>query len=80
MGFTRRLAAMKHVILVLILLFCGVCTASAQQWMVVKDKAGKCEIMRTRPEVMILAGPFMSKVEAEKALKESCPHSKPEQK
>ncbi len=65
---------------ILILVFGFVGVASAQQWLVVRDKTGKCEIMKTKPESIILAGPFSSKGEAEKALKESCPHSKPEQK
>ncbi len=64
----------------LILVFAFVGVASAQQWLVVRDKVGKCEIMKTKPETLILAGPFSSKGEAEKALKESCPHSKPEQR
>ncbi len=66
--------------LIMILVFAFVGTASAQQWLVVRDKAGKCEIMKTKPDTMILAGPFMSKAQAEKALKEECPHSKPESK
>ncbi len=70
----------KIFISILMLVFGFVGSASAQQWLVLRDKAGKCEIMKTKPETLILAGPFSSKGEAEKALKESCPHSKPEQK
>jgi hypothetical protein len=70
----------KIFVSVMLLIFGFTGTAFAQQWLVVRDKAGKCEIMKTKPDSLILAGPFNSKVEAEKALKESCPHSKPEQK
>jgi hypothetical protein len=71
---------MRLLAVIIVLVFGFVGTASAQQWLVVRDKAGKCEIMKTKPDTMILAGPFMSKAQAEKALKEECPHSKPGQK
>jgi hypothetical protein len=65
--------AVMRIILSIIIAGCFVSTpAFAQQWLLVKDKSGKCEIMRTKPEITIIEGPFRSKAEAEKALKEVC--------
>jgi hypothetical protein len=44
--------------------------AHAEQWLIVKDKAGKCTIMKTKPGTpTIVSGPYASKDEARKAIK-----------
>jgi|GEM_PF-5052891 len=44
--------------------------AHAEQWLVVKDKDGKCSVMKTKPGApTIVSGPYSSKDEARKAIK-----------
>ncbi len=48
----------------------------ADQYLVVKDKSGKCKVEVFKAEKgQILAGPFDSKEEGAKALQEKCPEA-----
>jgi hypothetical protein len=48
----------------------------ADQYLVVKDKSGKCKLEVFKAEKgQILAGPFASKEEGAKALREKCPEA-----
>jgi len=50
--------------------------AFADQYLVVKDKSGKCKLEVFKADKgQILAGPFESKDEGVKALHEKCPES-----
>lgn len=44
--------------------------AHAEQWLIVKDKDGKCAVMKTKPGTpVIVSGPYATKDEARKAVK-----------
>jgi hypothetical protein len=67
----------KIIVLGVVMCFC-LCSglASADQYLVVKDKSGKCKVEVFRSDKgMILAGPFDSKDQGMKALQEKCPES-----
>ena len=52
----------------------GTSLVPADQYLVVKDKSGKCKLEVFKAEKgQILAGPFDSKEEGSKALHEKCP-------
>jgi hypothetical protein len=47
---------------------------AADQWVVIKDSAGKCSVRQTKGKTpKTIAGPFATKAEAEKAKGEKCP-------
>jgi hypothetical protein len=57
-------------------LFLSTSLVFADQYLVVKDKAGKCKLEVFKAEKgQILAGPFDSKEEGTKALQEKCPEA-----
>lgn len=67
---------MKRIIVALVTA-CMCLTATlvcADQYLVVKDKSGKCKVEVFRAEKgSIIAGPFASREEGMKALQEKCP-------
>jgi hypothetical protein len=67
----------KVVVLALVACFCLATTlAFADQYLVVKDKSGKCKLEVFKAEKgKILAGPFDSKEDGAKALLEKCPEA-----
>ena len=59
------------VLTICLILWPGSGLVLAEQWLVVKDKAGVCKIMKTKPGTpTIVSGPYASKEEARKALKD----------
>ena len=67
----------KVVVLALAVCFClTTAVVFADQHLVVKDKSGKCKLLVFKAEKgTIIAGPFNSKGEAAKALREKCPEA-----
>jgi hypothetical protein len=67
----------KLVVLVMAVCFClSTSLVIADQYLVVKDKSGKCKIEVFKADKgQIIAGPFDSKVEGTKALHEKCPEA-----
>jgi hypothetical protein len=67
----------KAVALALAVCFCLTTTlVFADQYLVVKDKSGKCKLEVFRADKgTILAGPFDSKEEGAKALHDKCPEA-----
>lgn len=65
----------KVIVLVVAVCFClSTGLVFADQYLVVKDKSGKCKLEVFRAEKgRILAGPFDSKEDGSKALQEKCP-------
>jgi len=65
----------KVVVLAVALCFClSTSVVFGDQWLVVKDKSGKCKVQVFKADKgTILAGPFNSKEEGAKALSEKCP-------
>jgi len=67
----------RVVVLAVAVCFClSTSLAIADQYLVVKDKSGKCklEVFKANKGI-ILAGPFTSKEEGAKALLEKCPET-----
>jgi hypothetical protein len=61
-------------ILVFAFLLSTTCVFAEEQWLLVKDKAGVCKIMKTKPDQPpIIGGPYTSKEAALQALKDKCP-------
>jgi len=50
-------------------------TAKAKQWVVIKDVKGKCKVLETAKAKTdkTIAGPFVTKDEAQKAKEKECP-------
>jgi len=47
---------------------------ASEQWLVVKDKAGACKIMKTKKGTpTIVGGPYSDKEAAQRALSDLCP-------
>jgi hypothetical protein len=67
----------KVVVLAVAVCFCLTTTlVFADQYLVVKDKSGKCKAEVFKAEKgQIIAGPFDSKEECAKALHEKCPEA-----
>ncbi len=67
----------KGVVLVVAVCFClSASLVLADQYLVVKDKSGKCKLEVFRADQgQILAGPFESKEAGVKALHEKCPEA-----
>lgn len=67
----------KVVVLAVAVCFCLTTTmVFADQYLVVKDKSGKCKLEVFRAEKgTIIGGPFDSKEEGAKALHEKCPET-----
>jgi hypothetical protein len=67
----------KFVVLAVAVCFClSTGAVFADQYLVVKDKSGKCKLEVFKAEKgQILAGPFDSKEEGAKALHEKCPEA-----
>ena len=65
----------KIVVLAVALCFClSTSMVLADQYLVVKDKSGKCKLQVFKADKgTILAGPFNSRAEGVKALQEKCP-------
>jgi uncharacterized protein YegP (UPF0339 family) len=61
---------LRLLLLVLILTFAALPTAAqAEQWLIVKDKDGKCSIWKTKQGTpTIVSGPYLSKDDARKAI------------
>jgi hypothetical protein len=74
----------RFVMLAVALSFClGTSLVLADQYLVVKDKSGTCKLqVFKRDRGIIIAGPFNSKKEADKAFQQKCPSAakKPVQK
>jgi len=74
----------RVVVLAVAVCFClSTSLVIADQYLVVKDKSGKCKVEIFKAEKgKIVAGPFDSKAEVTKALHEKCPETlkKPAQK
>ncbi|MFC1833231.1 hypothetical protein ACFL2Q_00685 [Thermodesulfobacteriota bacterium] len=74
----------RFVILAVVLSFClGTSLVLADQYLVMKDKSGTCKLqVLKRDRGIIIAGPFNSKEEADKAFRQKCPSAakKPAQK
>jgi hypothetical protein len=74
----------KVVVLAMAVCFCLTTSlVFADQYLVVKDKKGKCKVEVFRADKgTIIAGPFDSKEEGTKALQEKCPEAskKPSEK
>jgi len=67
----------KIVVLALALCFClSTSVVFADQHLIVKDKSGKCKLEVFKADKgTIIAGPFDSKEDAVKALREKCPEA-----
>ena len=67
----------KAILLVVTLCFClGTTVVFADQYLVVKDRAGTCKIQVFKADKgAIIAGPYTSKKEAAKALRVKCPEA-----
>lgn len=61
----------KLLVLAAVLAFAALpLAAQAEQWLIVKDKEGKCSIYKTKAGTpTIVSGPYSSKDEARKAIK-----------
>jgi hypothetical protein len=72
-------------ILVLAFLLSTTLVLAGDQWLLVKDKAGTCKVIKTKPDQpTIIGGPYPTKEAAAQAMAEACPSQpadkKPEKK
>jgi hypothetical protein len=77
-GWVKGAIAMKKVIVLAVVLCFGLSTVGvfADQYLVVKDKSGKCKLEVFKADKgSIIAGPFESKEEGAKVLHEKCPEA-----
>jgi hypothetical protein len=60
----------RLLVLAAVLTFAALPTVvQAEQWLIVKDRDGKCSIWKTKPGTpTIVSGPYLSKDEARKAI------------
>ena len=72
----RQLLTKLSVLFVVIIfsLMSGVALAQKKHWFVVKDKNGVCRVIEAKEKTpATIAGPFQTKVEAEKRKAKDCP-------